>query len=194
MESQRSTNRGSCRAPPATAWAELRRARTYNHPMLALRYVYVLALAVWLGGMLILGAIVAPTTFEVLQASGGSQGRELAGAVFGAALARFHYIAYAAGGVLLLTLGAMRVLGPRPRHSGVRALIVAVMLGVALYSGFVVLRQIDAVQVAAGGLPSRLPAGDERRVEFDALHVLSTRLMMFNIAGALVLLYWEARE
>ena len=68
------------------------------------------------------------------------------------------------------------------------------MLGVALYSGFVVLREIDAVQVDAGGLPSRLPEGDARRVRFDALHVLSTRLMMFNIAGALVLLYWEARE
>ena len=162
--------------------------------MLALRYVYVLALVVWLGGMLILGALVAPTTFEILQANGGSQGRELAGVLFGATLARFHYVAYAAGALLLLTLGAMRVLGPRPARSGLRAIIVAVMLGVALYSGFVVLRQIDAVQVAAGGLPSRLSAGDERRVRFDALHLLSTRLMMMNIAGALVLLYWEARE
>jgi len=166
----------------------------YNHPMLALRYVYILALVVWLGGMLILGAVVAPTTFEVLQADAGSQGRELAGAVFAAALARFHYVAYAAGGTLLLTLGAMRVLGPRPAHSGLRAIIVACMLGVALYSGLVVLRRIDAVQAAAGGLPSRLAEGNERRVQFDALHVLSTRLMMFNIAGALVLLYWEARE
>src|SRR5262245_4512606 len=166
----------------------------YNHPMLALRYVYVLALVVWLGGMLILGAIVAPTTFEVLQASAGAQGRELAGAVFGSTLERFHYIAYGSGTLLLLTLAAMRVLGPRPAHGGIRAAIVAVMLGVALYSGFVVLRQIDAVQADVGGLPSRLPAGDARRVRFDALHVLSTRLMMFNIAGALVLLYWEARE
>jgi len=166
----------------------------YNHRMLALRYVYVLTLVVWLGGMLILGAIVAPTTFEVLQANAGSQGRELAGAVFGTALARFHYIAYAAGALMLLTLGAMRALGPRPANGGLRAIIVAVMLGVALYSGIVVLRQIDVVQTAAGGLPSRLPAGDERRVRFDALHVLSTRLMMFNIAGALILLYWEARE
>jgi hypothetical protein len=63
-----------------------------------------------------------------------------------------------------------------------------------VYSGAVVLRQIDAVQAAAGGLPPRLPDGDERRVRFDALHLLSTRLMMLNIAGALVLLYWEARE
>jgi hypothetical protein len=33
-----------------------------------------------------------------------------------------------------------------------------------------------------------------RRIRFDALHQLSTRLMMINVAGALVLLYWEARE
>jgi hypothetical protein len=88
----------------------------------------------------------------------------------------------------------MRILGPPPPHVGVRAIIAAVMLAVALYSGMVVLRQIDAVQIEAGGLPSRLPAGDARRDRFDALHLLSTRLMMFNIAGALVLLYWEARE
>jgi uncharacterized membrane protein len=155
--------------------------------MLALRYVYVLALVVWLGGMLILGAVVAPTTFDVLQTQAGSQGRELAGAVFATALGRFHYVAYAAGTLLLLTLGAMRALGPR-------AIIVALMLSGALYSGLVVLRQIDMVQAAAGGLPSRLPASDERRTRFDALHLLSTRLMMFNIVGGLVLLYWEARE
>src|SRR6266850_6633890 len=154
--------------------------------MLALRYAYVLALAVWLGGMVILGAVVAPTTFGVLQSSLPSTGRELAGAVFGTMLARFHYIAYAAGGVMLVTLVAMRVLGPRPANVGVRAAIAAVMLGVALYSGMVVLREIDAVQAEAGGLPSALPAGDARRVRFDQLHLLSTRLMMFNIAGALV--------
>src|SRR5882672_4539610 len=102
--------------------------------MFALRYVYVLALVVWLGGMVILGAVVAPATFEVLQSSLPSTGRELAGMVFGTILVRFHYIAYAAGGVLLVTLAAMRVLGPRPAHVGIRAAIVAVMLAVALYS------------------------------------------------------------
>jgi uncharacterized membrane protein len=162
--------------------------------MLALRYVYVLALVVWLGGMVTLGAVVAPTTFQVLQASAPDTGRELAGAVFGAILARFHYIAYAAGVLILLTLGAMRALGPRPARSGVRAIIAAVMLAVALYSGTVVLRRIDAVQIEAGGLPSRLPEGENRRLRVDALPQLATRLMMFNIAAALVLLYWEARE
>ena len=162
--------------------------------MRALRYVYVLALVVWLGGMVLIGAIVAPTTFEVLQAIEPITGRATAGELFGAILSRFHYVAYAAGAVLLLTLAVIAVLGPRPPSYAIRSAIIALMLGVALYSGLVVLRQIDAIQREVGRLPSQLPAGDARRVEFDALHLLSTRLMMFNIAGALVLLYWEARE
>jgi uncharacterized membrane protein len=162
--------------------------------MLALRYVYVLALVVWLGGMVLLGAVVAPTTFEVLQASAPATGRALAGDVFGAILSRFHYVAYASGGILLVTLAIMAVLGPRPASYAIRSAIIVVMLGVAAYSGFVVLRRVDAIQREVGHLPSQLPPGDARRTEFDALHQLSTRLMMLNMAGALVLLYWEARE
>ena len=162
--------------------------------MLALRYVYVLALAVWLGGMVVLGAIVAPTTFQVLQASEPATGRLLGGAVFGAVLARFHFVAYGAGALTLLALMAMALLGPRPRSFAVRSGIVALMLLVALYSGFVVLAEIDAIQQEVSGLPSSLPADDARRVRFDELHQLSTQLMMANIIGALVLLYWEAKE
>jgi hypothetical protein len=162
--------------------------------MLALRYVYVIALVVWLGGMVVLGAIVAPATFQVLQASDPAAGRALAGELFGAIVARFHYVAYAAGILLLLSLAAMAVLGPRPAHFAVRMGIIAAMLGVALYSGLVVLADIDRIQAEVGTLPSRLAATDLRRVRFDALHVLSTRLMMLNMAAAFVLLYWEARE
>ena len=162
--------------------------------MLALRYGYVLALVVWLGGMVLLGAIVAPATFQVLQASSPEHGRALAGELFGTLLARFHYVAYAAGTILLLTLAAMAVLGPRPAHFAVRCAIVGVVLLVALYSGLIVLQEVDALQAQIGALPSTLPVGDPRRVRFDALHQLATRLMMFNMAAALVLLYWEARE
>ncbi len=162
--------------------------------MLALRYVYVLALALWLGGMVVLGAVVAPTTFQVLQASEPARGRALGGAVFGAVLSRFHYVAYAAGTLALLALSAMALLGPRPRNFAVRSTIVALMLLVTLYSGFAVLREIDAIQLEVGALPSTLPAEDARRVRFDELHQRSTRLMMLNIVGALALLYWEAKE
>jgi hypothetical protein len=162
--------------------------------MRAVRYVYILALVVWLGGMLVLGAVVAPATFQTLQALAPDSGRELGGAVFTAILERFHYVAYAAGVLLLLTLAAMALLGPRPRNLGVRCGLVAAMLAVALYSGAVVLRNADSIRREVGGLPSQLPSGDARRVRFDELHTLSTRLMMVNIVGALALLFWEARE
>jgi len=45
--------------------------------MLALRNVYVLALVIWLGGMVIWGALVPPTTFQVLQSIEPSTGRAL---------------------------------------------------------------------------------------------------------------------
>jgi hypothetical protein len=162
--------------------------------VLALRYLYVLALVIWLGGMVVLGAIIAPATFQVLQASAPEIGRALAGELFGTILARFHYVAYACGGVLVISIGAMAVLGPRPRAFAVRLGLITVMLLVAAYSGFIVLRSIDAIQLEAGRLPSLLPAGNPLRVRFDSLHQLSTRLMMGNMLGALVLLYWEARD
>jgi hypothetical protein len=144
--------------------------------------------------MVVLGAVVAPTTFQVLQGIEPSTGRLLGGAVFGAILSRFHYVAYGAGTLALLALAAMALLGPRPVAFAVRSAIVALMLVVALYSGLVVLREVNSIQREVSGLPSSLPAGDERRVRFDQLHQLSTRLMVINIVGALMLLYWEAKE
>jgi hypothetical protein len=164
--------------------------------MLVLRYAHLLALVVWLGGMVILGAIVAPTVFQVLPMREPEAGRLLAGAVFGAALGRFHYVAYACGAVLLVTLILMAVLGPRPAQFAVRSALAAIMLGIAVYSGVVVLGSVERLQREIGltVAPSTLPDGDARRVRFDQLHALSTRLMLVNIVGALVLLYWEARE
>lgn len=160
--------------------------------MLAVRYVYLLALVVWLGGMVLLGAIVAPTVFQVLPASDPTLGRVLAGEVFGTMLARFQYVAYASGAVLLLCLGLSALLGPRPHGFAVRVVVVAAMLGVSLYSG-TVLHRVERIRDTVG-TPSRLSATDLRRVEFDRLHARSTRLMMLNIAGALILLFWEARD
>ena len=162
--------------------------------MLVLRYVYLLALVVWLGGMVVLGALVAPTTFDVLQMREPTAGRALAGDVFGQTIARFHYVAYATGAMLLVTLAGMRLLGPKPAAFGIRCAIIAGMLAVTLYSGLVVLPTMDVFQQAAGRPISELSASDSRRVEFERRHRFSERLMLLTIAGALVLLYWEARE
>jgi Domain of unknown function (DUF4149) len=166
----------------------------YNSLMRPLRYLYALALVLWLGGMVIAGFVVAPTTFSVLEAWDASTGRVLAGQVFGAVLRRVHLIGYGAAIVMLLALTLQRVLGPRPRHYGIRVGLLALMLGLMLYSGMALTPRIDRIQAEVTGPMNRLPTDDARRLEFDQLHRLSTILVTATIAGGLVLLTWETRE
>jgi hypothetical protein len=162
--------------------------------MFLARFAYIAALAVWLGGMVVLGAVAAPATFQVLEAREVGGGRAAAGAVFGEVLRRFHLVSYAAAGVMLIALIAMAVLGPRPHPFKPRVLLVAAMLAVALYSGIPLARQIQRVQAQIGVPVSQLPADDPRRATFGRLHGISTGLMLVNIVGGLVLLFFEARE
>ncbi len=166
----------------------------YNSLMRPLRYLYVLALVLWLGGMAVAGFVVAPTTFSVLEGWDASTGRVLAGQVFGAVLRRVHLIGYAAAVVMFLTLTVQRMLGPRPKHYGIRVGLLAVMLGLMLYSGVILSPRIDQIQSQVTGPMNQLPATDEKRLEFDGLHQLSTILVTATMAGGLVLLAWEARE
>lgn len=162
--------------------------------MRSLRYLYVLALVLWLGGMAIAGLVVAPVTFGVLQAWDPSTGRVLAGDVFAAVLDRIHLIAYAAGGLMFVVLTVQRLLGPRPRSYGIRVGIIAVMLALTLYTDLIAAPRMETLQSQLNGPIHTLPADDARRVEFDQLHGLSTILIMLAIGGGLVLLAWETRE
>jgi glucose dehydrogenase len=164
--------------------------------MLAVRYLALAALVVWLGGMIVLGLLVAPSIFGVLQTatSDAAQGRMLAGATFGEILRRFHLLAYGCGCVLILCLLVMKLVGPPPQTFIPRIAIVVIMLGIALYSGIPVTSEIASIQSQVAGPISSLPESDARRTRFDRLHGLSTTLMTINMGLGLVLLYWYVRE
>ena len=162
--------------------------------MLALRYVSLLALAVWVGGLVSLGAVAAPAIFDVLGARLPADGRLIAGAVFGETLRRFHLVGYSCAGALLASLTLRAVLGPRPRRYAVRAGLGLLMLVAVLYSAFVVEPRIARVPQEVGMAPSRLPEGDPRRVEFGRLHATSTALESVPLVGGLLLLFWELRD
>ena len=162
--------------------------------MRPLRYLSVLALVMWLGGMAIAGLVVAPATFGVLEAWNPATGRVLAGQVFGAILGRMHLIAYVAGAAMVIVLTVQRLLGPRPRSYGIRVGLIVLMLALTMYSGMIAAPRIDELQAGVDGPMNLLAADDARRVEFDHLHGLSTSLVMATIVGGLVLLAWETRE
>jgi len=149
------------------------------------RYVTLAALVVWLGGMMILGGLVAPAAFDVLPRV-AVDGRAIAGDLFGEVLRRFHFVSYACGAIIFIGLFVMKFVGPPPAAFVPRAAIVAAMLAVAGYSGLVVSPEIDALQADA--------REDLHSVRFDTLHQRSTHLMTLNLGLGLVLLYWHARE
>lgn len=83
--------------------------------MLGLRYVYVLSLSIWFGGIIMTGAIVAP--------------------VSDGALHRFYVTSYIAGALVLTSLFAMALLGPRPSGFFARLAVALGMFALTVYAG-----------------------------------------------------------
>ena len=83
--------------------------------VVALRYVYVLALSIWFGGIITIGAVIAP--------------------ISDAALRRFHVMSYITGSVVLTSLFAMALLGPRPSGFFARVAVALGMFVLTLYAG-----------------------------------------------------------
>jgi hypothetical protein len=161
--------------------------------MLALRYAAVLALALWTGGLVVVGAVAAPSVFDILGAH-GAEGRVLAGAVVGALLERFTMIAYGCAAVVLLSLFTRGVLGPRPRRFAFRVGGLLLMITATVYAGAVVAPRIAAMQRSIGTAPSALAESDPRRIEFGRLHGTSVSLQLVPLLGGLALLFWELKD
>ena len=162
--------------------------------MVLLRYLYVVALVVWVGGLVTAGALVAPSVFGVLQAWDAAEGRMLAGRVFGDVLMRLTWLSYAMGAVMFVTLTLHRLLGARPVKYGVRVGIMAMMLTMMMATGFWLIPTVDAIQAQVPGPVSALAADDARRIEFDRLHGISNILYSITVLGGLALCFWESRE
>lgn len=111
-----------------------RRYANYNERVVALRYVYVLALSIWFGGIITIAGIVSP--------------------VSDASLGRFFVASYIAGALVVTTLFGMALLGPRPSGFFARFAVSSAMLALTLYAGLE-LRSLSITLfavIAAGGL------------------------------------------
>lgn len=145
-----------------------------------LRFLMLLALVIWLGGILFFGAVLAPTLFSTLPK------RELAGAVVTKSLAALHWIGIAAGVVFLLcALVAPRFGG---QSLGWRNWLVVAMLALTLLSQFGVSKKMVALRRDMVEIDSVSP-DDPRRVEFNKLHRYSTALEQGVLFLGLVVLW-----
>ena len=164
--------------------------------MLVLRFATVLAIAVWIGGLLALGAVAAPAIFDVVALRQVPDDRLLAGAIFGEVLRRFHLVSYGCGALMLMSFVTRAVLGPRPRRFSLRLTVATLMLAASLYSGMVLSSRIARVQheIGVSTSPSSLPATDPRRLEFGRLHGQSTLIQLVPLIGGVVLMLFELKD
>ena len=128
----------------------------------------LVALSLWLGAALVVGAVVAPAAFAVLPT------RTLAGALVGRVLPTLFWSG-AAVGLLVAMLGRDRGVSRRRPLLGV-----AVTLA-CLVAQLVVAPRIARVRADVAEPIDRLSREDARRVAFGRLHMASVALL--GVAG-----------
>jgi len=134
-----------------------------------LRFLMLLALVVWLGGIVFF-AVMAPNVFAAVPT------REMAGHIIARLLTILHGMGLVAGVVFLLcSLTLARLSQGSFQPWAARNLLVAAMLALTCISQFYVFARMESLRRDMGVIDQVAPS-DPRRLEFDGLHVWSTRL------------------
>jgi uncharacterized membrane protein len=155
-----------------------------NWPYLAVNFLYQIGLAIWIGGSIALGALVAPALFKALP-------RQQAGAIFGPTLRRFARLRI--GALILIILGAAAKYIGWETHAAtpwlaVRWAAIAFLAFAALYEVAYLER---ALERRRSQLTPDLPEDDPRRRAFNALHHRSEVLMKSSLLAAVVALLFS---
>lgn len=135
-----------------------------------LRAVMLLALIVWIGGIIFFAFVLAPTVFTVLPT------RELAGDVVSPSLSRLHWMGLISGLLFLLcSLSYNQIRYGQPRSFSATHILLIIMLVFTGVSQFRVTPRMASLRASMGTIDN-VSASDTRRAEFNHLHQWSTRL------------------
>jgi len=155
--------------------------------MSILRFLMFLSLAVWIGGIIFLSFVVAPTAFSVAPT------RHMAGTVVGHSLGILHWMGLFAGVIFLGSSMLLASLTTGSAHPmAARHILICLMLLLTAISQFGISPKLAALRTQFGDIDS-VPATDPRRLHFDALHVWSVRLEVVVLVMGLTVLYLTSR-
>jgi uncharacterized membrane protein len=157
--------------------------------MAFLRFLMLLALVVWLGGLIFFALVVAPTVFS----SGLLPTRHLAGEIVGRSLGALHWMGIVSGIIFLISsaiYNRMTVGSTRPLAG--RHLLIALMLLLTVISQFAISPKMHAIGAEAGIIDNIAP-DSSLRMEFDRLHVWSEKFEETVFLLGLAALFLTAR-
>lgn len=158
--------------------------------MSIVRFLMLLSLVVWVGGIIFFAFVVAPTVFH----PGILPSRQLAGAVVSRSLGILHWLGLTSGLVFLVTsMTQSRVATGIAAPFAVCNLLVYAMIAVTLISVFAISAPMLALRSEMGFIDT-VPQEDARRVEFNRLHIWSTRVESTVLLMGLGVIYLTARR
>ena len=158
--------------------------------MSIVRFLMLLALVIWVGGIAFFAFVLAPTVFH----PGILPSRQLAGQVVSRSLGMLHWIGIGCGVVFLVTsvVDSQVTTGLASVFSG-RNLLVSAMIVLTLVSVFAIAKPMLALRNDMVFIDN-VPHDDPRRVEFNRLHEWSTRLESTVLLLGLAVIYLTARR
>lgn len=161
----------------------------YNLPAMSfLRFLMLLSLVLWIGGLIFFAFVVAPSAFKVLPTT------HLAGNVVAVTLGKLHWIGIVSGLVYLIASLLYSYYTNGTAHVfAFRHILVCLMLALTLISQFGIIPRMDALRASLGEV-SAVPIDNPQRVQFDDLHVWSTRVDGAVLLLGLVVVYATARS
>jgi uncharacterized membrane protein len=135
---------------------------------MTIKFVHLLTLVVWFGGMIFFSFIAAPSIFKILP-------KEDAGDVVGEIFPKYYLIGYVASLTLLGTLfklgqGNFRVIPPM--------IILAIMSGLTFYSGLIVGPKVRKMKAKMREISDEAQK-EELEVSFKRTHSFS---MILNVS------------
>jgi len=155
-----------------------------------LRFLMLLALIVWIGGIIFLAFVEAPIAFT----PGLLPTRHLAGSVVGRSLDLLHFMGIASGIVFLIaSMLYSRMTAGAARPVAGRHLLIALMLVLTLISQFAISPRMHALRAQAVVIDN-LPLDSPVRVEFNRLHVWSEKFEEGVLLLGLIAVYMTAQS
>ena len=155
-----------------------------------IRFLMLLALVTWVGGILFFAFVLAPTVFH----PGILPSRQLAGAVVSRSLGILHSIGLACGIVFLFaSIVDLRVTTGYISPLAARNVLIYLMILLTLVSMFGVSTRMLALRNDMVFIDD-VPQNDPRRVEFNRLHGWSTRLEGAVLVLGLAVIFLTARR
>jgi uncharacterized membrane protein len=149
----------------------------------------LLSLVVWLGGLIFLAFVEAPTVFS----SGLLPTRQMAGSIVGRSLDLLHSMAIVSGIVFLIaSLLYSRMATGNARPLAGRHLVMVLMLLLTVISQFAISPKLHAIRAEAGVIDN-LAIDNPLRLEFGRLHAWSEKFEEAVLLLGLVALYTTAR-